>query len=73
MKKKVKKIDAKDIFRVLDTEVLPYEVPAWFSNKIFRVHCRDEVVKKHKPMITTANKRFITKIPFNIILLLFLI
>lgn len=48
VKKKVKKIDAKDIFRVLDTEVLPYEVPAWFSNKIFRVHCRDEVVKKNK-------------------------
>ena len=46
MKKRVTPIDAKDIFRVLDTEVLPYEVPVWFSNKLFKRLCRDQKLEK---------------------------
>lgn len=41
MSKKIH-IKANDIFRVLDTEVLPYEVPVWFSNKLFKKLCSDK-------------------------------
>jgi hypothetical protein len=34
-----KKVDARDRFRVLLTEVLPYEVPLWFTNEYFHDEC----------------------------------
>jgi len=34
-----KKVDARDQFRVLLTEVLPYEVPLWFTNEYFHDEC----------------------------------
>jgi len=36
-----KKVDKRDSYRVLLTEVLPYEVPLWFTNDYFHDECRD--------------------------------
>ena len=46
MNKSIKRINANDFFRVLCTEVLPYEVPIWFSNFIFRSICNDNLIIK---------------------------
>jgi len=37
--RKAKKVDMRDQYRVLLTEVLPYEVPLWFTNEYFHDEC----------------------------------
>ena len=44
MSKSIKRISGNDFSRVLCTEVLPYEVPIWFSNFIFRALCNDDLI-----------------------------
>ena len=43
-KKKTKKINLSDDFRILETEVLPYEVPIWLSNRGFHIACSKNII-----------------------------